>query len=108
MPCSRSQTNKGGNLKTEPGLGFFHVAVFLGVRVYNAGILCIYYMQKTIETGRENAILRTISPEVTSTTKSQAMKLARELADWVRSNDNAVGLAAPQAGVNLRVIGCAL
>jgi peptide deformylase len=65
-------------------------------------------MQKTIETGRENSILRTVSPAVTLAEKAQAMKLARELADWVRSNDNAVGLAAPQAGVNLRVIGCAL
>lgn len=65
-------------------------------------------MQKTIETGRENSILRTISPAVTLAEKAQAMKLARELADWVRSNENAVGLAAPQAGVNLRVIGCAL
>lgn len=65
-------------------------------------------MQKTIETGRENVILRTVSSEVTAETKPQAIRLARELADWVRSNDNAVGLAAPQAGVNLRVIGCAL
>lgn len=65
-------------------------------------------MQKTIETGRENPILRTQSPAVTPDQKALAMKLARELADWVRSNDNAVGLAAPQAGVNLRVIGCAL
>ncbi len=65
-------------------------------------------MQKTIETGRENSILRTVSPAVTLAEKAQAMKLARELADWVRSNENAVGLAAPQAGVKRRVIGCAL
>ena len=73
-----------------------------------AVISLLFLMQKTIETGRENPILRTVSEAVTLKTKNEAVKLAKELANWVRSNDNAVGLAAPQAGVNLRVIGCAL
>lgn len=65
-------------------------------------------MNRSIQTGRDNQILRVVSTLVDSTTQKQAQILARELVDWVKSNDTAVGLAAPQTGVNLRVIACAL
>ena len=75
---------------------------------------CIIYpffffmMNRSIQTGRENQILRTASALVDTSTQKQAQILARELVDWVKSNDTAVGLAAPQTGINLRVIACAL
>jgi peptide deformylase len=68
----------------------------------------IYMMNRSIQTGRDNQILRTASALVDISTQKQAQILARELVEWVKSNDTAVGLAAPQTGVNLRVIACAL
>jgi peptide deformylase len=65
-------------------------------------------MNRSIQTGRDNQILRTASALVDANTQKQAQALARELVDWVKSNDTAVGLAAPQTGINLRVIACAL
>lgn len=92
-----------------PTLDFGPVFFFCAfLNIYIIYSLFFFMMNRSIQTGRDNQILRVVSTLVDSTTQKQAQILARELVDWVKSNDTAVGLAAPQTGVNLRVIACAL
>jgi peptide deformylase len=57
-----------------------------------------------VQTGRENEILRTISKPVEKITKD-LKHFALDLIDTMNA-ENGVGLAAPQAGRNIRMIAC--
>jgi peptide deformylase len=56
-----------------------------------------------ILTGADNAILRTPSAVVTSFDK-KLKELIADLLDTVHARDDGAGLAAPQIGINLRVV----
>jgi peptide deformylase len=59
----------------------------------------------TIETGDDNEILRSISDTIKPTELKQYRNLAESMVKYIKNPDNGgVGLAAPQVGVNKRLI----
>ncbi|MDD2891915.1 MAG: peptide deformylase [Candidatus Gracilibacteria bacterium] len=66
-------------------------------------------MQFTIQTGKTNEILRAKSEIVTSAEMRKYVRLAEDMVRYVKNPDNGgVGLAAPQVGVNKRIIAVSL
>lgn len=61
-------------------------------------------MKLTIETGRENPILRARSEDISQSEWKKLAPLGRAMLDWLKSKDNGAGLAAPQVGINKRLI----
>ncbi len=58
-----------------------------------------------IETGKENQILRAISTPIEKEEIKKYQKLGKEMLKYIKNPDNAwVGLAAPQVGINKRLI----
>lgn len=58
-----------------------------------------------IQTGLNNKILRTVSPQVKSSQMPQLIKLGKEMVKYIKDPKNKwVGLAAPQVGHNYRLI----
>lgn len=64
------------------------------------------YMPKlTIETGDDNEILRSVSNTIKPAELKQYRALAESMVKYIKNPDNGgVGLAAPQVGVNKRLI----
>lgn len=60
-------------------------------------------MIRDILTGKDNEVLRDISEPVKNFDK-ELKKLAQDMEDTLLYTDNGIGLAAPQIGVNKRVI----
>lgn len=59
----------------------------------------------TIETGDDNEILRSKSDTIKPTELKQYRNLAESMVKYIKNPDNGgVGLAAPQVGVNKRLI----
>jgi len=56
-----------------------------------------------IEQGKKNKILRTISEEVKDISDSKVQKFIKDMKMTLAATSNGVGLAAPQAGKNLRI-----
>jgi len=66
-------------------------------------------MKINIETGEENTILRAISEPVKQDEIKPYAKLGKEMVKYVKDPKNkCIGLAAPQAGYNKRVIAVGL
>lgn len=66
-------------------------------------------MRFTIQTGKTNDILRMKSDPVTSTEFRKYIRFAEDMVRYVKNPDNGgVGLAAPQVGVNKRIIAVSL
>ncbi|MDD5197246.1 MAG: peptide deformylase [Candidatus Gracilibacteria bacterium] len=66
-------------------------------------------MQFTIQTGKTNEILRTKSESVSSVELRKFTRLAEDMVRYIKNPDNGgVGLAAPQIGVNKRIIAVSL
>lgn len=66
-------------------------------------------MRLKIETGNENPVLRAISPEIRGSEFRKYAPLAEEMVRYVKNPDNrCVGVAAPQVGVNVRLIAVSL
>lgn len=62
-----------------------------------------------IQTGTKNEILRAISAPVRPDEMKKAIILAEDMVKHIKNPDNGgVGLAAPQVGVNKRIIAVAL
>lgn len=62
-------------------------------------------MNFLIETGKTNQVLRTKSENVTVSEMRKYVRLAEEMVRYIKNPDNGgVGLAAPQIGVNKRII----
>ena len=62
-----------------------------------------------IQTGTENSILRTISAPVKSDEMKKSILIAEDIVKHIKNPDNGgVGLAAPQIGINKRIIAVAL
>jgi len=58
-----------------------------------------------IETGDHNPVLRSVSPEVKTAEFRQYRSLAESMVKYIKNPDHGgVGLAAPQVGVNKRII----
>lgn len=66
-------------------------------------------MRFTIQTGKTNDILRTKSDPITPMEFRKYTRLAEDMVRYVKNPDNGgVGLAAPQIGVNKRIIAVSL
>lgn len=66
-------------------------------------------MRFTIQTGTDNQTLRTSSEVVSRAEFAQIVPMAREMVRYVRNPDHkSCGLAAPQIGVNKRIIAVSL
>lgn len=66
-------------------------------------------MRFSIETGKNNGLLRAKSPAVLSNEIKQYIQLAEDMVRYIKNPDNGgVGLAAPQIGVNKRIIAVSL
>ncbi len=66
-------------------------------------------MKFTIQTGKTNEILRTKSEVVTPAELRKYTRLADDMVKYIKDPDNGgVGLAAPQIGVNKRIISVSL
>lgn len=66
-------------------------------------------MHFTIQTGKTNGILRAKSEAVVPAELRKYMRLAEDMVRYVKNPDNGgVGLAAPQIGVNKRIIAVSL
>lgn len=66
-------------------------------------------MRFTIQTGKTNDILRTKSTPVTPAELRKYTHIAEDMVRYVKNPDNGgVGLAAPQVGVNKRIIAVSL
>lgn len=66
-------------------------------------------MKFTIQTGKTNEILRTKSEPVLLSECRKYMRLAEDMVRYIKDPDNGgVGLAAPQIGVNKRIISVSL
>ena len=66
-------------------------------------------MKLKIETWDENKILRSVSDPVRKNELKEYAKLGKEMVKYVKNPDNkCIGLAAPQAGYNKRVIAVGL
>lgn len=61
-------------------------------------------MKLTIQTGNTNAILRATSTEVTQSQIKEVVPTGKEMLKWLKSKQNGAGLAAPQVGLNKRMI----
>ncbi len=61
-------------------------------------------MKLTIQTGETNNILRAISTEVTQAQLNEVLPTGKEMLKWLKSKHNGAGLAAPQVGMNKRMI----
>jgi peptide deformylase len=61
-------------------------------------------MKLTIQTGNTNAILRATSTEVTQSQIKEVLPTGKEMLKWLKSKQNGAGLAAPQVGLNKRMI----
>jgi peptide deformylase len=53
-------------------------------------------MKLKIETGDLNHLLRTVSTPVEKHEIKQYLELGKTMLDWIKTKDNACGLAAPQ------------
>lgn len=66
-------------------------------------------MKFTIQTGKTNDILRTKSESVAPSEFRKYLRLAEDMVRYIKNPDNGgVGLAAPQLGVNKRIIAVSL
>jgi len=66
-------------------------------------------MRFTIQTGKTNEILRAKSEFVTFAEMRKYTRLAEDMVRYIKNPDNGgVGLAAPQIGVNKRIIAVSL
>ena len=66
-------------------------------------------MKINIETGEQNTILRTLSTPVEKKELKEYAKLGKEMVKYIKNPKNrGIGLAAPQAGYNKRVIAVGL
>jgi len=66
-------------------------------------------MHFTIQTGKTNGILRAKSEAVATAELRKCSRLAEDMVRYVKNPDNGgVGLAAPQVGVNKRIIAVSL
>ena len=66
-------------------------------------------MQFTIQTGKTNEILRTKSEAIVVAELKKCVGFAEDMVRYVKNPDNGgVGLAAPQIGVNKRIIAVSL
>ncbi|NDK19724.1 peptide deformylase [Candidatus Gracilibacteria bacterium] len=66
-------------------------------------------MHFDIQTGKTNEILRTKSEKVTSAEMRKYIRLGEDMVGYIKNPDNGgVGLAAPQIGINKRVIAVSL
>ena len=66
-------------------------------------------MKFTIQTGKTNDILRAKSTSVLPSELRKYMRLAEDMVKYIKNPDNGgVGLAAPQIGVNKRIISVSL
>ena len=66
-------------------------------------------MHFTIQTGKTNEILRAKSEKVATAEFRKYIRLAEDMVRYVKNPDNGgVGLAAPQVGVNKRIIAVSL
>lgn len=66
-------------------------------------------MKFTIQTGKTNDILRMKSEIVTSVDMRKYIRLAEDMVRYIKNPDNGgVGIAAPQIGVNKRIIAVSL
>jgi peptide deformylase len=62
-------------------------------------------MKFTIQTGKKNEILRTKSETVLPADYRKYLPLANDMVKYIKNPDNGgVGLAAPQVGINKRII----
>jgi peptide deformylase len=61
-------------------------------------------MKITIQTGEDNAILRATSAEVLQVQLKDVLPTGKEMLKWLKSKSNGAGLAAPQVGLNKRMI----
>jgi peptide deformylase len=61
-------------------------------------------MKIDIQTGEENQILRSISTEVKKEELSEVLVTGRAMVKWLKAKNNGAWLAAPQVGLNKRMI----
>jgi len=61
-------------------------------------------MKLTIQTGETNDILRAVSQEVTQSELKEVLPTGKEMLKWLKAKQNGAGLAAPQVGMNKRMI----
>ena len=61
-------------------------------------------MKLTIEIGNSNPILRAKSEAFLPSEYKNGIALGKEMVKWLKTKDNSAGLAAPQVGVNKRLI----
>ncbi len=61
-------------------------------------------MKLTIQVGDDNTILRAISTEITREELSAHLPTGEAMHKWLRAKSNGAGLAAPQVGLNKRMI----
>ena len=63
----------------------------------------------SISTGLDNPVLRTRSEEIPTAELRKYVRIGRDMVSYVRDPDNgSVGLAAPQIGINRRLIAVSL
>jgi peptide deformylase len=66
-------------------------------------------MRFTLQTGKKNTVLRAISTPVLPNEMRKYLKIAEDMVRYIKNPDNGgVGLAAPQIGVNKRIISVSL
>lgn len=61
-------------------------------------------MKLIIQTGEANSILRATSTEVMQTQIKDVLSTGKEMLKWLKAKQNGAGLAAPQIGLNKRMI----
>jgi peptide deformylase len=61
-------------------------------------------MKLKIETGKTNQVLRSVSTPVKQEELKQHLPIAKEMLKWLKAKSNGAGLAAPQVGLNKRII----
>ena len=57
----------------------------------------------SLQTGRKNKILRTVSEPITAL-NGETKKFIQKMLKTLKADENAVGLAAPQVGRNIRIV----
>lgn len=61
-------------------------------------------MKITIQTGHENEVLRTVSTEITLNELQKYLPTGKAMFKWLKEKSNGAGLAAPQVGLNKRMV----
>lgn len=61
-------------------------------------------MKITIQTGHENEVLRAVSTEITLNELQKHLPTGKSMLKWLKEKSNGAGLAAPQVGLNKRMI----